>query len=629
MSLWQRLSSLFYAPTPKELWIVGADAGAIVVAVVLAFLLRFDGSIPSFYLQGGLQGVLGLILLVTLAFFWLLRLYSFSLEHVSIGDILSLGRALLASAVVVGVLFLIFLDIPAFSGFPRSVFLMSYVFIFFFASGIRLSKRIWRAYIQSAINPQGERMLIVGAGDAGAELLRSVLASKEYVLVGFVDDDKAKHGTFIHGVRVLGSIEDIPSLVAAHTVAHIVIALPSAGSDSIKRAVEAGRKAGIVKMKVIPPLAELLHGKVSVQQLREVEVKDLLGRDPLFLNPDIIERFLANKRVLITGAAGSIGSELARQALKFNPSLLVLLDQDESGVFMITDELKRQGFSVELVSVVADIKNAERMEQLFNELRPQVVFHAAAYKHVPLMEAYPEEAVRTNVLGTGVVAKAAMKVRTEIFVYVSTDKAVNPTSVMGASKRFGEMVCQLFHTKGETRFVAVRFGNVLDSRGSVIPLFRSQLKRGGPIEVTHPDMQRYFMLTSEACLLVMLASAIGQGGEVFVLDMGKPVKILDIAHEMIRLSGLEPDKDIPIVFSGIRPGEKLFEELLSAEDGILKTPHQKIFVAKLPFVQEQGIVEGLEKLKVACQQGNRDEVRLLLRELVPSYAPRDAKLLHI
>ena len=604
-----------------NIWILGADALAIALAVVLAFLLRFDGSIPSFYLQGGLQGVLALILLTTLVSFWLLRLYSFSWGHVGITDILSLGKAVLASAVVVGVLFLMFPDFIPFSGLPRSVFLMSYVLIFFFTSGIRLGKRIWGAYVQNFGNYNGERMLIVGAGDAGAELLRSVLASGEYVPVGFVDDDAAKRGTSIHGVRVLGAIEEIPSLVAEHKVTHIVIALPSAGSESIKRAVEAGRKAGILKMKIVPPLAELIHGEVSLQQLREVEVKDLLGREPLFLDSDVIERFLTGKKVLITGAAGSIGSELARQALKFVPSSLVLVDQDESGLFMMGDELRRRGVATELVVMVADIRNGERMEQVFEELRPEVVFHAAAYKHVPLMEQYPEEAVRTNVLGTGVVAKAAMKTGTEIFVYVSTDKVVNPTSVMGASKRFGEMVCQLFNKKGNTRFVAVRFGNVLDSRGSVIPLFRSQLKRGGPVEVTHPDMQRYFMLTAEACLLVMQASAIGQGGEVFVLDMGKPVKILDLAHEMIRLSGLEPDKDIPVVFSGMRPGEKLFEELLTAEEGIVETPHPKVFVAKLPLVQEQQIMEGLEKLKKACGQGNQKELRLLLAELVPSYTP--------
>ena len=604
-----------------NIWILGADALAIALAVVLAFLLRFDGSIPSFYLQGGLQGVLALILLTTLVSFWLLRLYSFSWGHVGITDILSLGKAVMASAVVVGVLFLMFPDFIPFSGLPRSVFLMSYVLIFFFTSGIRLGKRIWGAYVQNFGNYNGERMLIVGAGDAGAELLRSVLASGEYVPVGFVDDDAAKRGTSIHGVRVLGAIEEIPSLAAEHKVTHIVIALPSAGSESIKRAVEAGRKAGILEMKIVPPLAELIHGEVSLQQLREVEVKDLLGREPLFLDSDVIERFLTGKKVLITGAAGSIGSELARQALKFVPSSLVLVDQDESGLFMMGDELRRRGVATELVVMVADIRNGERMEQVFEELRPEVVFHAAAYKHVPLMEQYPEEAVRTNVLGTGVVAKAAMKTGTEIFVYVSTDKVVNPTSVMGASKRFGEMVCQLFNKKGNTRFVAVRFGNVLDSRGSVIPLFRSQLKRGGPVEVTHPDMQRYFMLTAEACLLVMQASAIGQGGEVFVLDMGKPVKILDLAHEMIRLSGLEPDKDIPVVFSGMRPGEKLFEELLTAEEGIVETPHPKVFVAKLPLVQEQQIMEGLEKLKKACGQGNQKELRLLLAELVPSYTP--------
>ena len=620
MSFWQRFLSLFQAPNKKVLWVAIADVFAIILAVMVAFLLRFDGSIPDSYFQGNLQAILALIILATLGSFWVLRLYSFSFKYVGIIDVLSIARALVASSLVVGGLFLLFPASGPFFGFPRSVLLISYVLIFFFTSGIRFTKRIWEASLQSMSNGSGKRILLVGAGDAGAELMRSVLASGEYTPVGFVDDDKAKQRISIHGVRVLGTIEDVPSVVAEHKIEQLVIALPTAGSDAIKRAVEAGRKANVMNMKVLPPLAELLNGKVSLQQLRQVEVEDLLGRKPFSLNTSTIESFLSARSILITGAAGSIGSELARQALRFGPTKLVLVDQDESGVFMVTNELRRLEGNTEVISVVADIRNSERMDSLFQELQPQVVFHAAAYKHVSLMEEYPEEAVRTNILGTGVVVNAALKAGTEVFVYVSTDKAVNPTSMMGSTKRVGEMVCQLSNQQGKTRFVAVRFGNVLDSRGSVIPIFREQLKRGGPLEVTHPDMERYFMVNSEACLLVMQAGAVGQGGEVFVLDMGKPVKILDMAHEMIRLSGLEPDKDIPIIFTGARPGEKLFEELLSAEEGILETSHERIFIAKLPPVEGASLLEGAEKLKKACQQGDRQQISSLMKELVPTYA---------
>ncbi|MFH1584821.1 MAG: nucleoside-diphosphate sugar epimerase/dehydratase [Patescibacteria group bacterium] len=599
-----------------------ADTAAIAVAVVLAFLLRFDGRIPAPYLGGTLLCGLGLILGSTLLSFAIFRLYSFSWSHVGLEDIFSIGRALLGSALFAGLVLLMFRDTPALAEFPRSVFLLSYVLIFVFTGGIRLAKRLWMESLGGRIQG-GERTLIVGAGDAGAQLVRNALLASPrlYAPVGFVDDDQGKHGTFIHGVEVLGSIERIPELVSELRLEAMVIALPTAGSKFIRRAVEAGRQAGLSAIKIVPPLEELLHGEISLQQLREVQVEDLLGREAHSLDTESIAGFLQGKRVLVTGAAGSIGSELAKQAVKFFPETVFLLDQDESGIFTVARELERSRVSV--VPVVADIRSGERMTKLFGELRPDVVFHAAAYKHVPLMEQYPEEAVRTNILGTGAVAAAALHAGVGTFVFVSTDKAVNPVSVMGASKRAGEMICQAFNQKNHTRFVSVRFGNVLDSRGSVIPLFRSQLKRGGPLEVTHPEMKRYFMVTSEACLLVMQAGAIGEGGEVFVLDMGEPVKILDLAYDMIRLSGLEPDRDIPVVFTGMRPGEKLFEEILSAEEGTAATRHHKIFHAQLPLVDEGKLSTALEQLKEVVQQGSKEDIRRILRELVPTYVPQE------
>jgi FlaA1/EpsC-like NDP-sugar epimerase len=399
----------------------------------------------------------------------------------------------------------------------------------------------------------------------------------------------------------------------------VIIALPSAGSKTIKKAVEMGRSAGLRKIKIVPPIKEIISGKVSIRNIRAIEVEDLLGREPVGLDLGPIESFIKDKKVLITGAAGSIGSELSKQIAGFKPSHILLLDQDETGIFNISKELKERSPYLKFDSLIANIRNGEKIDQIFNDFKPDIVFHAAAYKHVPLMEKQPEEAVRNNILTTKSLASLSLKHRVGKFIFISTDKAVNPSSVMGASKRAGEMICQNLNQKNGTRFISVRFGNVLDSRGSVIPIFREQIKKGGPIEVTHPEMKRYFMTTSEACLLVMQAGAMGQGGEVFVLDMGEPVKIIDLAKEMIRLSGFEPDKDIPIIISEPRPGEKFFEEILTAEEGTEATNYQKIFRAKLSQVNEMNLNQGLIRLEQAAQKQDKDEIINILKALIPSY----------
>src|SRR3989344_4937927 len=364
-------------------------------------------------------------------------------------------------------------------------------------------------------------------------------------------------------------------------------------------AVELGRKAGLQNIQIVPPLAELIGGQISIRELRQVQVEDLLGREQVSLDQEAIKKFVAGKKVLVTGAAGSIGAELSRQIARFSPSSVILLDQDETGMFWISRELHERFPQIERHAIVADIRDEQKMRSMLELHKPDIIFHAAAYKHVPLMEAQADEAVKNNVFGTFTVASLAIECGVEKFVFISTDKAVNPTSTMGATKRVGEMICQMLNAKDHTKFVSVRFGNVLDSRGSVIPIFREQIKKGGPVTVTHPDMQRYFMSTPEACLLVLEAGAIGQGGEVFVLDMGSPIKIVDLAKEMIRLSGYEPDKDIPIVFTGERPGEKFFEDILTAEEGTQATKNQKIFMAKLSPVAENAVREGLDLLQKA------------------------------
>ncbi|HEY4509638.1 MAG TPA: nucleoside-diphosphate sugar epimerase/dehydratase [Candidatus Paceibacterota bacterium] len=601
-----------------------ADILSIGAALLLAFLIRFEGEIPEQYLGGGFQAALALVFFATIPVFLFFRLYLFTWAYVSIGDLLLLARALFISALLTGTIFFILREEPFFVGFPRSVFLLTYLLLFMFCGGLRFSKRVYLQWIVASKNrEQKERTLIVGARDEGEELLRSILQSQKskYLPVGFVDANSSRVGATIHGVRVLGTIDDMVRIAQEHEVQTVIIALPARNSKEIRMAVELGRKAGLQNIQIVPPLAELIGGQISIRELRQVQVEDLLGREQVSLDQEAIKKFVAGKKVLVTGAAGSIGAELSRQIARFSPSSVILLDQDETGMFWISRELHERFPQIERHAIVADIRDEQKVRSILALYKPEIIFHAAAYKHVPLMEAQADEAVKNNVFGTFTVASLAIECGVEKFVFISTDKAVNPTSTIGATKRVGEMICQMLNAKNHTKFVSVRFGNVLDSRGSVIPIFREQIKKGGPVTVTHPDMQRYFMSTPEACLLVLEAGAIGQGGEVFVLDMGSPIKIVDLAKEMIRLSGYEPDRDIPIVFTGERPGEKFFEDMLTAEEGTQATKNQKIFMAKLSPVAENAVREGLDLLQKAVPAGNREEIVRALQSLIPNYTP--------
>ncbi len=952
------------------------DAVLIYISVYLAFIVRFEGQIPSRYFLN-IEGIILLALIITLPIFYFSKLYYFDWDYVSTEELVSLMKAVSLSFLILTASFIILRDHPVFTGFPRSTLFISYFFVFILSGGARFAKRIYLQTFPGKQMQEKERTLIVGAGDAGEQILRSILNSKfsPYLPVGFIDDNPAKKGVLIHGLKVLGKINEIPRLVKRERAESLIIALPSAGSRPIKEAVEKGREAGLKKIKVVPAVAELINGQVGIGNLREVEVNDLLGREPVILDQKLIENFIQNKTVLVTGAAGSIGSELSRQIAKFNPSSLILLDQDETGIFNISEELEDKFPKLNRAALIADIRDEEKIERIFKEFRPNIVFHAAAYKHVPLMEEYSDEAVKNNVFGTKIVADASLKHNIEKFVFIScldektkiltnkglkqwdevksgmktlslnrkgeiedneieevvsqkysgsmfqiktrsidmlvtpnhkmviqlpnnsvkiieeqarktversvvyipkgkwkgideewfslpspttdirhplrncptkvktddilyvlgifvgdgflnsgykrhdgrktdnygsvfldiperdkarkrtlaaldrmgvtykcykgkagehiyfssralaqvfsacgkeaknktipdwalkysprllqslldglidsdgywngsqqkltsvslklmekcaelaaklglhftisiqrnkqamignrkilpsqsfigifsktehrafnkkhckqvnyqgviwcvrvknnhnflaerngkffftgnTDKAVNPISIMGATKRLGEMICQALNQKNFTKFVSVRFGNVLDSRGSVIPIFREQIKKGGPVEITHPEMKRYFMIIPEACLLVMQAGAMGQGGEVFVLDMGSPIKIVDLAKEMIRLSGLEPDKNIPIVFTQPRPGEKLFENILTAEEGTMATHNQKIFMAKLSQINEERLNSGLENLERAACNEDKEMIIKTLEELIPTYDSR-------
>ena len=597
-----------------------ADIILISLSVIFAFLVRFEGFIPEQYFLN-IWSVTLLAIVITLPIFYFSKLYSFSWAYVSATELISLVKAVSFSFLLLTAVFFVLRDHSFFSGFPRSTLFISYFFIFLFSGGVRFAKRIYLEVFSGGEKGQKERTLIVGAGDAGEQILRSILASKNnsYLPIGFVDDDAAKQKVLIHGFPVLGKIEDLPRIISQKEIRALIVALPSAGGGAIKRAVQAGRAAGLKKIKIIPPFSEIINGQISLGDLRDVQADDLLKRRPADLDEGLIKDFLKAKKILVTGAAGSIGSEFSRQLLKFKPKELILLDQDETGIFNLFQEMNNRFSEIKKVFIVGDIQDRIRMENIFKKYSPQIIFHAAAYKHVPLMELQPEEAVKNNIFGTKILAELSLKYGAEKFIFISTDKAVNPVSVMGATKRVGEMICQAMNNLNKTKFISVRFGNVLDSRGSVVPIFRDKIKKREPIEITHAEMKRYFMTTPEACLLVLEAGAMGQGGEVFVLDMGKPIKILNMAKEMIRLSGLEPDKDIPIVFTEPRPGEKIFEEILTGEEGVIATKNKKIFKAKLSKVDKDELERQLRVLRQLIEHEEKEKIIDILKKIIPSY----------
>ncbi len=487
-------------------------------------------------------------------------------------------------------------------------------------SGIRMVVRLYHEEFFAETRGTARRFLIVGAGNAGEALLREMMRRKDtqYEVVGFIDDDPAKQGSEIHGIPVLGGVDQLPQICRKQAVDEIAIAIPSANRKQLRRVVQVCQGTKI-RFSTVPSLTDIASGKLRVSQMRDVEINDLLGREEIQLDMEQIRSFLANKVILVTGAGGSIGSEMCRQVCAFGPKQLLLLEQAENPLFFIERELNQKFSKVSLTPVIADITDKIRIEQFFADYRPQVVIHAAAHKHVPLMEQNPGEAIKNNVIGTRTIADAANAYGAECFVMISTDKAVNPTSIMGSSKRVAEMYIQDLNKTSKTHYVTVRFGNVLGSNGSVVPIFKQQIAAGGPVTVTHPDMRRYFMTIPEASQLVLQAAAMGEGGEIFVLDMGEPVKIVDLARELITLSGFRPGDDIEIEFSGLRPGEKLFEELSIEGENMLPTKHPKIAVWKNIPKDRQTLRIGIEKLLEVAHTQNRSQIIDTLRELVPEF----------
>ena len=612
-----------YLPRDKRVRmgiLMAADVLALCLASFLGLFVRFDlniSKIPPEYARAALE-FLPYYILASLVIFFLARMYSTMWSVAGVREALHVVAACgLASLVQIAGMVLLQLSVP------RSFFLVSFAALCAEELGIRLSYRVVLSLFGNHSKKAAKRIMIVGAGTSGSVILKEMTTSSlvNGCVVCFVDDDRNKAGKFLNGVPVAGNRNDIPRLAEEYKIDEIYIAIPSASAKERKAIIEICRETGC-QVKILPGIYQLINGEVSIAKLRNVEIEDLLGRDPIRVNLDEIMGYVSGKVVLVTGGGGSIGSELCRQVASHNPKQLIIFYIYENNAYDIQLELKEKYPDLDLVVLIGSVRNTHRIETVFEKYRPDIVYHAAAHKHVPLMEDSPNEAIKNNVFGTYKTAKAADQYGTKRFVLISTDKAVNPTNIMGASKRMCEMVVQMMNARSKTDFVAVRFGNVLGSNGSVIPLFKKQIEQGGPVTVTHPDIIRYFMTIPEAVSLVLQAGAYAKGGEIFVLDMGEPMKILDLAKNLIRLSGYEPDVDIPIIFTGLRPGEKLYEELLMDEEGLQDTPNKLIHIGKPIEFDMERFEEQLEELyPIANQDGDR--IREAVMKIVITYHPKN------
>ena len=597
---------------PRTLMAAAHDVTAAALAWWIAYLLRFNFDIPPEYLTMMLSS-LPWVVAVQATIFLYFGLYRGIWRYASLPD---LKRIMVAVAVAAATLTAIFfmLHLPV----PRSVLVLDPILLAMTMAGSRLAYRMAKERRVSILLPaEREPVLVLGAGEAGANLVAELALSRELRVVGILDDDRFKRGRQMHGVSILGAFDELSRWRDELSVAKAIIALPSASHQVRRRVVDICQQADVQPLTV-PSFDDLLSGKVTVSQIRKVELDDLLGRDPVTLDVTGLSEWISGRTVMVTGAGGSIGAEICRQLLRFRPRALVLLEQNEHALYLVEQELPRLAPDTLFVWGIGDIKNRERVEQLMALNRPSAVFHAAAYKHVPLMEDENAwEALINNVSGTRVLAESAIKHGVEKFVFVSTDKAVNPTNVMGASKRLAELVCQGLQKPVGTRFVLVRFGNVLGSTGSVVPKFRAQIAAGGPVTVTHPEIRRYFMSIAEAAQLVLQAGLMGRGGEIFVLEMGEPVKIAELARDLIRLSGFS-EEEIRIEYTGLRPGEKLYEELLATDENSLPTPHPKLRIAKARGENRlwlDAVLSWLERPAPASS----DEIKRQLARWVPEY----------
>tara|TARA_R110000868_G_scaffold153644_11_gene379195 strand:- start:3223 stop:5091 length:1869 start_codon:yes stop_codon:yes gene_type:complete len=604
----------------KNLIVMAYDALVIMACFVAAHCLRFGEWYPEIFGYSDFLKALPLIVLTQFTCLFYSNVYKAIWRFSSIPDLIRVIRGV--SLAVPVSLFAVFI-MNRLEGFPRSAFLIDWFLLIFFLGGGRFVYRILsdRHRNLSLKNYDLKRALIIGAGVGGEKLLRDIKYTPTLGvrIHGFIDDDNGKTGRSLNGVPVLGNTNSLATIIQRLDISQLFIAIPSATSQEIRNIL--AKIEGLnVEVKTLPKINDVIYGKIEYSQLRKIEAEDLLGRTPVNLNMDEIANFIRGKRVLVTGAGGSIGAEICRQVLKFDPELLIGFEQSEIAVY----ELKKQIQGAQAVFVIGDVRQEASINSAIARYKPQVVFHAAAYKHVPLMEENPIEAIKTNVLGTLNTAKASIQNTVDKFVLVSTDKAINPTNVMGTTKRLAEMVCQSLDSEANTEFVMIRFGNVLGSSGSVIPLFKEQIANGGPVTVTHPDVIRYFMSIPEACQLVLQAGSLGIRGQVMVLDMGQPVKILDLAKEMIKLAGFKYGEDIEIEFTGLRPGEKMFEEIFKDDEERIQTSNDKIFISKTMRTTSD-FKQRIEQLIALDYSTEKEQILLTLQSLVPEFTPTENK----
>lgn len=586
------------------------------IAIITAYWFRFDfQEIPAFYMDG-FYHLLCLALPIYGLSFFAFGLYRGIWRFASMPDLIRILKS-----VFIGVLFLTAVSVLLFhlDGVPRTVLVLSPLILIIGLAGPRLCYRFMKDKQILLSRQEKKSVLVVGAGQGGDLLIRDLHHSQKYQAVALVDDDPCKHGRDIHGIKIYGALSELARIIKLLGIEVVMFAIPSAGKHTMKLVVDQCLEAG-VECRTLPTIHEKPNGFVDVEDLRPLTLEDLLGRETITLDQKAISNYLHEKTVLVTGAGGSIGSELCRQIATLNPAQLILFDNGEFNLYSIDNEMRQKFPELNIVTVLGDVKNKYRVDWVFRKFHPYAVFHAAAYKHVPMVELNPAEGVHNNVIGTKIVANAADQYQAERFVLVSTDKAVNPSNVMGVTKRAAELYCQNFASHSATRFITTRFGNVLGSAGSVVPLFQQQIKKGGPVTVTHRDIRRYFMIIPEAVSLILQAGAMGEGGEIFVLDMGEPVLIRDLAEQMIKLSGKKPGIDIKIVYTGLRPGEKLFEEIFHEREGLKGTRHPKLLLAGSRQVDWQWLTGEIAALENASVNRNRQMIVEHLRNVVPEYS---------
>lgn len=604
---------------------LAADVVLVGLSYYLAYLIRFEGKIPQEYATLFSNSILPIIIIKMICFF-LFDLYRGMWRYTSLVDFLNVFKAAVISSFGLVLIFLFWVD---FRGFSRSVLILDFLLTLLFIAGIRLGIRLYlsrgqRAFSLNDLRKDGKarRLLLIGAGNTGEHVLREMMDNPaiQMLPIGFLDDDKTKLGMAIHGVPVLGNVDQIDKIRVDYD--EILISAPSATGKQMKRIMAACERTG-KPVKTMPPLGELINGSISMKMIRTVSIEDLIGREEVCQDEEYIKGYILGKRVMITGAGGSIGSELARQLGRFDPKSVALVDFSEFNLYRVELECRERFKRLEVRSYLVDLRNIQTTRRMFKDFKPDVVFHAAAYKHVPMQEINPWEAIHNNVLSMRHLVKCSIDGGVEKFVLVSTDKAVRPTSIMGTTKRICEMIASSTDGIAKTIFISVRFGNVVGSSGSVIPLFQQQIARGGPVTVTHPEIIRYFMSIPEAAQLILQAGAMGRGKEIFILKMGEPIKIADLARDLIRLNHLEPDQDIPIKFTGLRPGEKLYEELITEGEGIVSTNHEKILVLQLNHSYNyEDLSAHIDELIHIADTFNTTAIKDKLKEIVPEYTPQ-------